>query len=105
MPTTNVNIRMDAHVKEQFEGVVGELGISMSSAFNMFAKSVVRNERIPFEVTEIKSDPFYSPSNMAAIRESIRQLDDGESYTFGSFEELQQYVSERLKDRANADSV
>jgi len=48
MATTNVNIRMDAELKRQFESFCSEVGLNMSMAFNMFAKKTVRDKRIPF---------------------------------------------------------
>ena len=51
MAQTNVNIRMDTATKQAFDRFCSEIGISVSSAFNMFAKTVVREQRIPFEIT------------------------------------------------------
>lgn len=48
--TTNVNIRMDKNLKMQFEKLCDELGLSMSAAFTVFAKTMVRQQRIPFDV-------------------------------------------------------
>ncbi len=51
MAQTNVNIRMDENTKKEFNAFCNEIGISVSSAFNMFAKTVIREHRIPFEIT------------------------------------------------------
>ena len=51
MAQTNVNIRMDEATKKAFDRFCEEIGISVSSAFNIFAKTVVREQRIPFELT------------------------------------------------------
>ena len=51
MPQTNVNIRMDEATKIAFDKFCNEIGLSVSSAFNIFAKTVVREQRIPFELT------------------------------------------------------
>lgn len=48
--TTNVNIRMDAELKSQFEAFCADMGMSMTTAFNVFAKKAVREYRIPFEI-------------------------------------------------------
>ncbi len=50
MATTNVNIRMDSDLKRQFEVFCSDMGMSMSTAFNIFAKKAVREYRIPFEI-------------------------------------------------------
>ncbi len=50
MAQTNVNIRMDENLKQQFDHLCNELGLTMSTAFNVFAKTMVRQQRIPFEI-------------------------------------------------------
>jgi len=74
MAQTNVNIRMDDAVKRRFDGVCNELGLSMSTAFNIFAKTVVRQNRIPFELS---ADPFWSEANQAHLRRAIAELEAG----------------------------
>lgn len=51
MAQTNVNIRLDEDVKQQFNAVCEELGMSMSTAFNIFAKAVVRKDGFPFDLS------------------------------------------------------
>ena len=47
----NVNIRLDDATKAQFDAFCNEVGISVSAAFNLFAKRVVKEQRIPFDIT------------------------------------------------------
>lgn len=51
MAQTNMNIRIDEADKLAFDEICGQLGMSMSTAFNIFAKTVIRQRRIPFEVS------------------------------------------------------
>ena len=76
MAQTNINIRMDARLKKQFEAFCADVGLTMSTAFNVFAKTSVRLQKIPFEITAT-ADPFYSESNMNALTESVKQLEGG----------------------------
>lgn len=41
---------MDETLKQQFERLCNELGLNMSTAFNVFAKTMVCQQRIPFEI-------------------------------------------------------
>lgn len=41
---------MDETLKQQFERLCNKLGLNMSTAFNVFAKTMVRQQRIPFEI-------------------------------------------------------
>lgn len=50
MAQTNVNIRIDETDKRLFDEICGQLGMTMSTAFNIFAKAVIRQGGIPFEV-------------------------------------------------------
>jgi DNA-damage-inducible protein J len=51
MGQTNINIRMDEGLKRDFDGLCNDLGLTMTAAFNVFAKTMVRQQRIPFEVS------------------------------------------------------
>ena len=51
MAQTNVNIRMDEETKQAFDLFCSEIGLSVSAAFNIFAKTVVREQKIPFELS------------------------------------------------------
>ena len=74
MAQTLINFRIDETTKKQMEQICNELGMTMSTAFNIFAKKMIREKRIPFDVS---IDPFYSESNIRAIDESIKQLEEG----------------------------
>lgn len=50
MAQTNINIRMDSDLKKQFEAFCTDMGMTMSTAFNIFARKTVREYRIPFEI-------------------------------------------------------
>lgn len=65
MAQTNINIRMDENLKQQFDHLCSELGLNMTTAFNIFAKTMVRQQRIPFDV----SLDVPNAETLAAIRE------------------------------------
>ena len=70
-----ISFRVDDEIKKKAERTLDDIGISMSAAINIYLKTVVRENRIPFELS---ADPFYSDENMSRLRESIRQVRDGE---------------------------
>ena len=69
-----INFRMDEDMKIQMEEVCKEMGLSMSSAFTIFAKKVIRERRIPFEIS---ADPFYSSENIMELQRRISNLEAG----------------------------
>ena len=89
MAQTNINIRMDTQLKEQFEKFCNNAGLTMTTAFNVFARTSVRLQKIPFEIaaepqpspTQMGEgsplEPFCSESNMNALMKSIKQLEEG----------------------------
>ena len=76
MAQTMVSFRMDTDLKKKMETTCKKMGLSMSSAFTMFAAKVTREQRIPFEVN---TDPFYSEENMKRLRDAIADVEAGRS--------------------------
>ena len=74
MAQAMVNFRMDADLKKNMEQVCSDMGLSMTTAFTIFAKKVSREKRIPFEVSV---DPFYEEKNMSRIKRAIDNLNAG----------------------------
>ncbi len=72
----NVNFRMDADLKKSMEQACSELGMSMTTAFTIFAKKVSREKRIPFEVSV---DPFYSENNIRHLEKISRDVAEGKA--------------------------
>lgn len=75
--TVNVNIRMDEELKKQSEQLFSDLGLNMTTAFNMFVRQAVRVGGIPFEVTT-RTGEFYNPYNQKRLQESITRLELGQ---------------------------
>ena len=49
--STNISIRMDSDVKAQADVLFSELGMNMTTAFNIFVRQALREGRIPFEIS------------------------------------------------------
>ena len=76
MPQTTFSVRMDSEVKKQLDDFCTQVGMNTSTAFNMFALAVLREKRLPFDVTT-EADPFYSESNLAHLRRGVAALNSG----------------------------
>ena len=74
MAQIKFNIRMDEALKNQFENICKELGMDASTAFNIFARAVVRERKIPFEIS-IQSSISLEDGRAAfdALRRSAEQ--------------------------------
>jgi DNA-damage-inducible protein J len=71
-----VNIRIEDDLKEQAEAIFNELGMNMTTAFNIFVRQTIREGGIPFAVTT-KPDPFYNAANIKILRQSIKEANEG----------------------------
>ena len=49
--TTNISIRMDSELKSQADALFAELGMNLSTAFNIFVRQSIREGRIPFDIS------------------------------------------------------
>ena len=58
----------------------------MSSAFNIFVRQSLRQGKIPFEIS-LSADPFYSSANIAVLRKSIQEANEGK-FIVKTFDEL-----------------
>ena len=73
MAQTTFSVRMDADVKRQFDEFCAQVGMNTTVAFNLFARAVLREKRLPFDVA-LEPDPFYSESNIAHLRRGVAPL-------------------------------
>lgn len=89
MAQATFSIRMDAEIKKEFESLCKEFGMSPSTAFNLFARAVVRERKIPFEIAV--------PTSMAdAYKELRRQAKEGGVQGM-SLEEINEEISKARK--------
>ena len=50
MATTNISIRMDATLKKEADQLFNEMGMNISTAFNVFVRQAIRERAIPFQI-------------------------------------------------------
>ncbi|WP_315514365.1 type II toxin-antitoxin system RelB/DinJ family antitoxin [Leptotrichia wadei] len=76
MAQAMINFRIDEKIKKEMEKICREMGMSMTTAFTIFATKVTKEKRIPFEIT---ADPFYSESNMKYLEKVIADIESGKA--------------------------
>lgn len=82
--TANITIRMDADVKARADALFAELGMNMSTAFNVFVRQALREGRIPFDITINKPNK----ETIAALLEAERIAKDPSVEGYTSTDEL-----------------
>lgn len=74
MAQTTINVRIDENLKKQFETFCNETGLNISTAINIFIKTVVREHQIPFKIA---LDPFYSEENIKYLEKVADEINNG----------------------------
>ena len=74
MSPSMVTFQMDETLKDEMETVCSDMGITPSAAYTIFATKVVREHRIPFEIS---ADPFYNEANLTFLQEAVNALNQG----------------------------
>ena len=80
MAQTNINIRIDANRKKEFEEFCEAVGLTMTAAFNIFIQRTLRDYRIPFDI----GAEMPNAETKEAIKEVQRMKSDpvrGKTYT------------------------
>ena len=87
MAQTLVSFRMDSDVKKDMETLCFKLGLNMTTAFNIFARKMIREQSIPFEVSIGKKEEemdesdrlFYSEPNMRYLEMVAKEIEEGKA--------------------------
>lgn len=88
--TTQISVRIDNEVKENADKVLKEMGLSMSTALNLFLVKVARERRIPFEVTAYSS---YEPNEKTYKAMEKAEKDEDMYGPFDSVNELMEALN------------
>ncbi|MCM1052815.1 MAG: type II toxin-antitoxin system RelB/DinJ family antitoxin [Ruminococcus sp.] len=91
--TSAINVQIDAKTKAEATAVLSDLGLSMSSAINIFLKQVIKRNGLPFEVI----NPKPSKELLEALDESekiIQEHKDGKRKGYKNITELRKALDE-----------
>lgn len=75
MPQATFSVRMDEALKREFDALCADFGMNTSTAINVFARAVVRERRIPFEISSAKDKNAKQAGRAAfqALREEAKK--------------------------------
>lgn len=94
MGQSTISVRLDDSIKKQFDGLCAEFGMSASTAFNIYVRTVVRQRKIPFEISA-DNDPFYGKFNAKVLKESMEQMEKHpEKNVVRTLEELEELAEQ-----------
>jgi len=70
-----ITVRIDENVKQQAEDMLNEIGLNMTTYINSSLRALVREKKVPFELTTIQQA---NNEYLAKLDESIAQAERGE---------------------------
>ena len=83
--TSAINIQVDSKTKKEASAILSDLGLSMSTAINLFLRQVIKRDGLPFEVT----NPKPSKDLLKALREAENIINQPENYKgYNNIDEL-----------------
>jgi DNA-damage-inducible protein J len=71
--SVQISVRIDEDTKVNFERLCADLGLSVSAAFNIFAKKMIRENGFPFDVAIAETTDAWAERNKTRI---LRASDD-----------------------------
>lgn len=82
--TTNISIRMDSEIKAQADALFSDLGMNLTTAFNIFVRQALREGGIPFEIKA----SYPHKETVAAMVEAERIVKDPSVKGYSDLDEL-----------------
>ena len=81
--TTNLSIRMNVETKKEAEAMFDSMGMSLTTAINIFIKQSLRTRSIPFQITMDTPNTV----TLAAMEEARKLASDPNTKTYASVED------------------
>lgn len=77
MALATFSVRMDENLKKQFDALCTEFGMNATTAFNVFARAVVRERKIPFEIQASDHDTLRAAGMQAFLALRAQAQENG----------------------------
>lgn len=81
---TSVNIKMEPEVRDSAKALFSELGLDMTTAINLFLRTAVKEQAIPFPIaasTSQKAEERFKSLILADIKQSEKEIEQGKAMT------------------------
>ena len=101
MALSTFSVRMDESLKKEFDALCNDFGMSASTAFNVFARTVVRERRIPFEIVATHTQTPTREDGYRAFL-ALRQAAKDNGVQDWSLDEIEAEINAARRDREEA---
>ena len=96
------SVRMEENIKIAFESWCNYFGMNMSTAINIFARTVVQEQKIPFEIS---ASELFSPTNANKMLNEARRQALKNGVADLSMEEIDEEISKTRKGIGEWNSI
>ena len=72
-----VTLRMDDSEKKELDKALENIGMNITTFYSIYTKKFLHEKKIPFDITVVEEDPFYSEENKKHIAMAIARLEGG----------------------------
>lgn len=96
MAQATYSIRMDADTKKNFDMICASFGMNASTAFTIFAKQVIKEKKIPFEIS---SPDFITESESKFAMDCLRSMSEEKGLDKMTMDEIDEEIRQSRKDR------
>jgi len=97
--STNVTIRIDKETKRAFEVFCDNVGINMTTAFNMFVKATLRTRELPFHVTDIDIQKKETGKRFLQTMEDMQKQSILNGTNYMTMDEIDGFIEEVRRDK------
>ncbi|MDO4826482.1 MAG: type II toxin-antitoxin system RelB/DinJ family antitoxin [Bacteroidia bacterium] len=98
MPQVSMTVRMDSGLKNSFDALCSQFGMSANTAMNIFAKAVVQRGKIPFEIRGDKPEAAVENEGLKAYR-AIRAMAEAGAFPELTLDEINEEIREARRGR------
>ena len=98
MGQATFSVRMDETLKTEFETLCNYFGMNMNTAFNVFARAVVRERRIPFEISS--PDTVVTRTKALETLQKLRQQAKENGVADMSLDDVNQEIAKARREAA-----
>ena len=105
MKGVNVTVRLDEDIKREFDSFCDNVGINITTAFNMFIRATLRTRELPFSVSDVRPT-----SSNAILGRGIEALRESQAHAKAignsemTLDDINAIISESRQERKNAES-
>ena len=96
MAQSTFSVRMDETLKKQFDSLCQDFGMNMTTAINVFARAVVRQRRIPFEISSPDSQVTRAGA-MQAFR-ALREQAESNGVSGMTLDEINEEINQARRE-------